>query len=163
MRCRAAERWLSRSLDGTLDPSRQNALDGHLAACPRCRALARDYARLGESLGRPAEPEPLPYFWERLRVRIAEQEKAAPAALWLKWSLRAIPVSLALIGFFLGAIAFMSPVLDSQMSQTEALLLRNDNPLTETKTLFEEEKIENKGMMIIFASNERIPTRRYAP
>jgi anti-sigma factor RsiW len=163
MRCRTAERWMSRFVDGELPPSRRDALDGHLVACPRCRSRARDFARLKESLVRPGVPEPLPYFYERLRIRIDEREKAAPSALWVRWSLRAIPVSLALIGFFIGAIAFVSPAMDSQLSQPEALLLRNDNPLTETKSLFEEEKVENKGMMIIFASNERIPTRRYGP
>jgi hypothetical protein len=52
---------------------------------------------------------------------------------------------------------------EDEMSQPEALLLQNTNPLTETNPLFEEEKIENKSLMIIFAGDERIPTRRYVP
>jgi hypothetical protein len=56
-------------------------------------------------------------------------------------------------------VAFLGPH-EEDLSQSEALLLRNTNPLAEAKSLFEETKLENKNMMIIFASDEKDPTRR---
>jgi len=50
------------------------------------------------------------------------------------------------------------------MSQTEVLLLRNLNPLQETRILLEEESVENKNMMLIFSAlEERNDIRRYLP
>jgi predicted anti-sigma-YlaC factor YlaD len=163
MRCRETEKWILRSLDGILDPVRQKALDGHIECCPRCRRLREEYTSLLGRLKSPAEPAPLPRFWERLRSRIADRDRIEPWTVWAKWSLRAIPVSLVLIGCFIGAIAFLSPKLEEDMSQPEALLLQNADPLTGPQTLFNEEKVENRNMMIIFAGDERIPNRRYGP
>jgi anti-sigma factor RsiW len=163
MRCKEAEKWMLRSLDGALMPDRQKELAGHTGQCPRCQRLEQEYGALVGALRGGPEFEPLPYFWNRLESRIGEREREEPLTAWVKWSLRAIPISLALIGFFLGAIIFVSPMAEDEMSQPEALLLQNTNPLTETNPLFEEEKIENKSLMIIFAGDERIPTRRYVP
>jgi anti-sigma factor RsiW len=163
MRCREAEKWVIRSMDGTLSSDRQSALDEHLDRCPNCRKARQEYASTIAALrGQPAA-EPLPYFWNRLESRIKERERLEPWTVWTKWSLRAIPVALLLIGFFVGAIAFQPPVSDEEMSQPAALLLRNANPLSETSTFFDEEKSENKNMMIIFAGDERLPGRRYLP
>ena len=57
---------------------------------------------------------------------------------------------------------FLSPAVDEEMSQPEALLLQNSNPLSETITLFDE-KAENKSLNVIFAVNERSSFRRYGP
>jgi hypothetical protein len=68
-------------------------------------------------------------------------------------------VALAVILLFIGGLIFLAPGEES-LSQSEALLLRNANPLAEAKSLFEETKLENKNMMIIFAADEKDPTRR---
>ena len=162
MRCRQAERWLTRSADRPLDPSRREALDRHQAACASCRAFAARLALVRTTLAAAPAVEPLPYFIERLRARIEERTKASPSALWLRWSVRAVPVSLLLIGFFVGAIAFMSPAVEEDMSPPEALLLRNANPLSETNALLDE-KAENKSLMVIFAANEIGSARRQGP
>ena len=135
----------------------------HAAGCADCRSFARDYASILGMLGPGAEPEPLPYFQERLWAKIAEREKAEPQALWIRWSLRAIPVSLVLIAVFVGAILFLGPALEDDMSQPAALLIRNANPLTETNALFNEDKIEARSMMIMFAGAELASSRRYRP
>lgn len=163
MRCKEAQKWILRSLDGALPAGRRKDLDDHAGGCARCAKLRRDYGTILDRLREGGEVEPLPYFWPRLDARIREEERQEPWTVWLRWSRRAIPVSLLLIGFFIGAIAFLSPAIDEEMSQPEALLLRNVNPLAETNTLFEEQKIENKSMMIMFAGNEQLPSRRYAP
>ena len=163
MRCNEAQKWILWSLDRTLPPDRTKSLDDHVRRCPRCLKLGKDYGTILERLREEPAIEPLPNFWQHVEARIKERERLEPWTVWLKWSRRAIPVSLLLIGFFIGAIAFLSPALEDEMSQPEALLLRNVNPLAETNTLFNEEKIENKSMMIIFAGDERIPSRRYGP
>ena len=82
--------------------------------------------------------------------------------MWVRWSVRAVPVSLLLIGFFVAAIVFLSPAVNEEMSQPEALLLQNANPLSETITLLDE-KAENKSLNVIFAVNEVSSVRRYGP
>ena len=163
MRCKEAQKWILRSLDGALPAERKKDLDDHAGGCARCAKLRRDYGTILGRLRAGGNIEPLPYFWPRLDARIREEERQEPWMVWLRWSRRAIPVSLLLIGFFIGAIAFLSPAIDEEMSRPQALLLRNVNPLAETNTLFEEQKIENKSMMIMFAGNEQLPSRRYTP
>ena len=140
---------------------RQAEAERHAAGCPDCRAFERDYVSVLKTLRAAAEPEPLPYFQERLWAKIAERGKAESWTLWLRWSLRAIPVSLVLIAVFVGAIFFIGPAIEDDMSQPAALLIKNANPLTETNALFNEDKIEAKSMMIMFAGNEMASSRRY--
>jgi anti-sigma factor RsiW len=163
MRCREAEKWLLRSLDGALPSDRQSALDKHLEECPDCRKAQREYLSVQGILRGGPPVEPLPFFWTRFESRLREQEKLEqPWTVWLKWSRRAIPVAVLLIGFFVGAIAFQPSPADEEMSQPAALLLQNANPLAEANTFFNE-KSEDKNMMIIFAGDERLPGRRYLP
>jgi anti-sigma factor RsiW len=162
MRCREASRLLMKPADRPLDPGRKDELDAHAAACPACRALRSRLALVRSSLAAPPASEPLPYFYERLRARIDERMRPEPSPLWIRWSVRAVPVSLVLIGFFVGAIVFLSPAVDEEMSQPEALLLQNSNPLSETITLLDD-KAENRSLNVIFAVNERSAVRRYGP
>jgi predicted anti-sigma-YlaC factor YlaD len=157
MNCKEARTHMFRP-DG-----RREEAERHAAGCPGCRAFERDYAAVLKMLKAGGEPEPLPYFRERLWAKIAEREKVESWTLWMRWSLRAIPVSLVLIAVFIGAILFLGPALDDDMSQPAALLLRNANPLTETNALFNEDKIEAKSMMIMFAGSEFASSRRYRP
>lgn len=162
MKCREASRLLMRSAEAPLDPERKERLDAHAAACPACRALRSRLVLVRSSLASPPASGPLPYFYERLRARTDERLRPEPSPLWVRWSIRAVPVSLLLIGFFVGAIVFLSPAVDEEMSQPEALLLQNANPLSETITLFDD-KAENKSLNLIFAVNERSTARRYGP
>lgn len=162
MRCRTASRSILRSFDAPLTPEEKERLDAHLEACPACRALRSRTELIRSRLAGATPSGPLPYFYERLRARIDERLKPKPAQVWVRWSVRAVPVSLLLIGFFVGAIVFLSPAVDEEMSQPEALLLQNSNPLSETITLLDE-KAENKSLNVIFAVNERSSFRRYGP
>ena len=163
MRCKDAQKWILRSLDAALPAGTSKELDGHAAGCARCAKARREYEAIAGRLKAGSEADPLPYFWTRLESRIRDAERQEPWAGWLRWSRRAIPVSLLLIGFFVGAIAFLSPAIDEEMSQPEALLLRNINPLAETNTLLNEQRTEDKSMMIMFAGNEQLPSLRYRP
>ena len=162
MRCRTARQWILSSSGLPPDRGRQERLDAHLADCPACRAFRSRAAIVLGSLAEAPPVGPLPYFHERLRARIDERLKPQPAAPWVRWCVRAVPVSLFLIGLFVGAIAFLSPAVDEEMSQPEALLFQNANPLSETITLFDD-KAENKSLHVIFAVNEASSVRRYGP
>jgi predicted anti-sigma-YlaC factor YlaD len=141
-----------------LEGATKTELDGHLKACPGCREKQSEYGVLLKNL-KIEGAEPLPYFWQRLETKLRERERMEPWTIWAKWSRRAVPVALALILLFIGGLALFAPG-EEDLSQSEALLLRNDNPLTETKTFFEETRLDNKNMMIIFAADEKVPTRR---
>jgi len=162
MTCRQAERSILRSLDRDLESGPKSALDAHLRTCPRCRALRTEYVRLREALRQEEAPAPRPFFVERLRARLEALERPAPAAVWQKWCLRAIPVSLFLIGLFVGGLLFM-PASEEPANVSEALLLRGANPISETSSYFDETRINDKNVMIIFAAEERTPERRPRP
>jgi predicted anti-sigma-YlaC factor YlaD len=159
MKCQDAEKRLLRSFDGELEGATKTELDGHLKACPGCREKQSEYGVLLKNL-KIEDVEPLPYFWERLETKLRERERVEPWTIWAKWSRRAVPVALALLLLFIGGLALFAPSAAEDLSQSEALLLRNTNPLAEAKSLFEETKLENKNMMIIFAADEKEQTRR---
>ena len=162
MNCRDAERILLLSWDRPLDAAGQADLDRHLAACPGCRARGGEYAALRDTLHGLPQGTPRPYFWTRLNARIEAIEHPAPLTVWRKWCLRAIPVSLFLIGLFIGGLIFL-PGGGDTMSQSEALLLRNANPIIETSAYLDETKGVDKNMAIIFAASERSPERKPRP
>jgi hypothetical protein len=85
-----------------------------------------------------------------------------PLLFWERWSLRAIPVFLALVAL-VGGFLILTPQA-GELSQSAALLLENRDPLSETHALFEADKPETRGMMLMFASlEERTTARRPTP
>jgi anti-sigma factor RsiW len=162
MNCREAERILLRSWDRPLDETERAELDRHAADCPRCGALAGEYAALRDGLHGLPQGTPRPFLAQRVLARIEALENPAPAAVWRKWCLRAIPVSLFLIGLFIGGLLFLPAGADG-LSQSEALLLRNAQPVPETSVSLEEAKGLDRNMAIIFAASDRTPDRRPRP
>lgn len=68
MRCRKAQEYVSRSVDGDLDARRAARLERHLAACGECRAFAADLRKIvGEASGLAA-PEPSDKVWRNIRA-----------------------------------------------------------------------------------------------
>ncbi len=154
MNCRTAEKWLLRRHDRRLSPDQEQGLDAHLRACPACSARENGYRNLFAVLGREAAPRPRPMFWERLEARMAEKEQEngwSPVRMFCR---RAVPAALAVLSLALAAVLLLSPRGEREFSSSESLLLRNDNPLSETRTLIESNKVEDKNMMLIFASAE---------
>jgi len=154
MKCRTAERWISRDLDRPLEGAVRAALEAHLAACPKCRATASDVQSLRARLGEVRYPEPLPYFWTRLEARLAAAPAAPSQAFWLRWSLRAIPASLALIAGFLGAMMVFVPT-NGETATSQALLFGEENPIVETRTILDDDKPGNRDIAVLFAADER--------
>lgn len=162
MNCRKAEKWLLRSVDGRLDGRAAALLAGHLESCPSCRKAEREYRRMFDLLRDGRGAAPLPRFWERLEPRLREETELVPLLFWERWSLRAIPVFLALVAL-VGGFLFFAPG-DAELSQSATLLLENRDPLSETRALFETDQAETRTMMLMFASlDEKSPLRRPTP
>ncbi|GAH65197.1 unnamed protein product, partial [marine sediment metagenome] len=69
-----------------------------------------------------------------------------------------------LVILFAAALILFIPAQKEELSESEDLLLRNLDPLQETTILLEEEKVEDKNMMLIFtAMEEKNSTGRYLP
>ena len=162
MNCRKAEKWLLRSVDGRLDGRAAALLAGHLGSCPSCRKADREYRRMFDLLRDGRDAAPLPRFWERLEPRLREETELVPLLFWERWSLRAIPVFLALVAL-VGGFLFFAPG-DVELSQSATLLLENRDPLSETRALFETDQAETRTMMLMFASlDDKSPLRRPTP
>jgi anti-sigma factor RsiW len=162
MNCRKAEKLLLRSIDGRLDERAQGLLARHLEACQACRKAEKEYRSMFNLLKDGRDAAPLPRFWERLEPRLREETELVPLLFWERWSLRAIPVFLALV-ILLGGFLFFAPQA-REMSQSTTLLLENRDPLSETRTLFEADKPETRTMMLMFASlDDKAPLRRPTP
>jgi hypothetical protein len=154
MNCRTAERWLLSRHDGRLSLDQERELKAHLRSCLKCLAMENGYLALFADLVREEAPPPRPLFWERLEARISERERANGWSVVRQFCRRAIPASLALISLALAAVLLLSPRREEELSSSESLLLRNENPLVETRTLLENKRVEDKNMMLIFASAE---------
>ena len=164
MKCKQAETFLSRSLDGLLTDREKDALEEHLEGCSSCRKKRIEYVFIAETLNKEDFPEMTPYFWERLQPRLKESKKYALWSAWKQWSLRAVPLSIVAVAFLAIGLSLFLPQPAAELSQTGNLLLGNNPPLPETVTLIEAETGENKSMQLIFmAMDEKPDLRRYFP
>jgi anti-sigma factor RsiW len=162
MNCRKAEKLLLRSIDGRLEGRDRDLLGRHLEDCPACRKLEREYRSMFGLLRDGRDVAPLPRFWERLEPRLREETELVPLLFWERWSLRAIPLFLALVVLIGGFLLFTPQA--RELSQSATLLLENRDPLSETQALFDTDKAETRTMMLMFASlDEKSPLRRPTP
>jgi len=162
MNCRKAEKLLLRSIDGRLDGRDAAFLAKHLEACPACRKAEAEYRSMFGLLKAGRDAAPLPRFWERLAPRLREETELVPLLFWERWSLRAIPVFLALV-MLIGGFHFFAPQA-REMSQSATLLIESRDLFSETQALFEADKPETRTMMLLFASmDEKSPARRPTP
>jgi predicted anti-sigma-YlaC factor YlaD len=162
MNCRKAEKLVLRSIDGRLEGRDVELLGKHLESCRGCRKTAAEYRSMLALLRDGRDATPLPRFWERLAPRLREETEIVPLLFWERWSLRAIPVFLALV-VLIGGVHFLTPAA-GEMSQSATLLLENRDPLSETQAIFDVDKAETRTMMLMFASlDEKTPLRRPTP
>jgi tetratricopeptide (TPR) repeat protein len=78
MRCRKAQRDISRAVDGELDGRRGARLERHLETCRECRELAEDFRTLVAGAAELAAPEPSDKVLGSIRAGLAAR-KAQPA------------------------------------------------------------------------------------
>ena len=161
MDCKKAERFLLRSYDTPLGPEEKEKLREHLEECPSCRKKDLEYQTVLRLLRPVCVPEPLPYFRERLLARIKEEEKEIPGLFGLKWAHRAVAFCLGVLLLFGVGFLLSPPEEAPELSQAEQLFLQNENPLMETASVLNQQKAEDRNMMLIFASvGERNAGRR---
>jgi anti-sigma factor RsiW len=162
MRCRKAEKWLLRSVDGRLDTARGRELATHLASCPACARAAAEYREMFGLLRNRVSEEPLPRFWERLRPGLAEEKKSFPLVIWERWCLRAIPAFVGLAVAFGAGLVLFAPPVRPQLTRSE-LLFRDQNPVIEAGTLFAEGRGESRPMELLFAATDERELPRRMP
>jgi predicted anti-sigma-YlaC factor YlaD len=164
MNCQRAEKLLLKSFDMPLEKRETEILEQHLKSCPGCSDIKEEYETILGALKMSGYPEPKPYFWERLQPKLREKKVFNPWAQWKQWGLRAIPVALFIVVVMAGALTVIEVQEPGDLSSSEAFLLQNQNPLQDSSSILDEEKVEDKNMMLIFASMEEPqPTRRKLP
>ncbi len=78
MRCRKAQEYISRSVDGELSERAGVRLERHLAACAECRGLREDLRTIVGQAAELRSPEPSEKVWLNIRAGLAAG-KAKPA------------------------------------------------------------------------------------
>ena len=154
MDCKKAERFLLRSYDTPLGPEETERLRGHLDGCPSCRRRDREYRTVLGLLRTDFSAEPAPFFRERTLARIRKKEKEMPVLFGLKWAHRAVALCLAVFVLFGVGVILFQPEETPELSQAERLFLQDENPLTETASVLNQQRAEDRNMMLIFASVE---------
>jgi len=158
MNCRKTETLILKSLDGRLDERAVRDLEEHLRTCARCRKAEAEYRSMMSLLKAEKEEAPLPRFWERLEPLLKEEQKVAPLVLWERLALHAVPAFVALVVLAAGLFVFTPQT--REIGQSEALLMENTNPFSETRHLFEGNRPEDRSMKLIFASLDEKPAVR---
>lgn len=152
MECKNIEKYLLKSLDTSLNRADSDELERHLKQCPACQAKQQEYLEIQNLLRTEDFPPPLPNFWERLKPRLQQTRPYELWPLWKQWGIRTIPVSLGII-FFVLIVSVLLPPTDQEISQS-GILLRDQDPFSETIPLLGEEEMENPNMAILFTSLE---------
>ena len=81
--CEDSLEQISRGLDGDLTPQEQTALEEHLAACPQCRALARELTELHQLMGELEETPAPDTLAPSVMAAIRREKKPVPLGLRL--------------------------------------------------------------------------------
>lgn len=79
--CEDSLEQISRGLDGDLSPQEQAALEEHLAACPQCRALARELAELHQLMGELEETSAPDTLAPGVMAAIRREKRPVPLGL----------------------------------------------------------------------------------
>jgi anti-sigma factor RsiW len=85
MTCRDYNDAIAESLDGTLDPAKQRALERHVEGCEACRALVADLRSIQAAAFTLDRHEPPSHVLETLRSRIASETPPVGPNRLLAW------------------------------------------------------------------------------
>jgi hypothetical protein len=110
--CEAIRPYISAALDGELDENQFVKLTEHLAKCPQCRKVRRDYQLLRSELRRFPDPAPPPELTRT--VRLETVEKPPPPAIvalatraGVRFGLSSVAALVALV-LLIGLVAFQT-------------------------------------------------------
>ena len=104
MNCKEIQKRLSAYLDDELTSGEKSIINKHLRTCQMCQKMAKTFTEVDTLLTILSEPEPKPYFYTRLRLKIPFGEKEYKIA-WIEKIL--FPVSTAAViclGIFIGTL-----------------------------------------------------------
>jgi len=132
MECTAIQDLIHRKIDHELSESENSILDVHMKQCSNC---AREYGLLSipSRISQEINPlEPSPYFYQRLKLRIEnEDQSAAIIQLFFGLARRVIPsmaaVTLALLS--VSAYLHLSNPQDDLYAAYEKVFIGEDLPL----------------------------------
>jgi hypothetical protein len=74
MRCRKANEYISRSVDGEISGRQAARLERHLASCGECRTLLEDLRKIVGGATELDAPEPSDRVWRNIRTGLAAAE-----------------------------------------------------------------------------------------
>jgi anti-sigma factor RsiW len=137
MKCKNAERLLSRYLDHELDQGRARQLEDHLAQCANCRQELADLASATDRLRALDAPGPSPFLATRVmaEVRLARR-RHRPA--WARLVATAAAVLLVAGGAFAGVN--LGTGLAGNGGSTDELMMSPDDTFAGfTESVFAEE------------------------
>lgn len=92
MRCRRAEKLLSRRIDIALSSVDAAALESHLAACASCQRAAARLEQAWRALDALGGGATAPEDWSRIEAE-AEARSGRWTPLWLRWQLVPAPAA----------------------------------------------------------------------
>jgi tetratricopeptide (TPR) repeat protein len=128
MRCRKAQGYISRSVDGGLFGRENARLERHLAACGECRALREDLRKIVAGAAGLGSPEPSDRVWRNVRAGL-ETGAARAEALGLRPERRPF-LGLSAPAFRLAGAAALALVLVAAGVVVGRRLGRQDAPLS---------------------------------
>ena len=103
MRCQRIQKRFSAYLDGELESARKRVVEMHLRECEACRAALERLVESWDLLDVLPEPEPVPYFYTRLKARMTSEEREKK----VRWTERVLvqvsTVAVVALGVFVGS------------------------------------------------------------
>jgi predicted anti-sigma-YlaC factor YlaD len=127
MRCRKAQRLLSRRIDGLLSAPDAASLGVHLAGCPACRLAAERLDHAWDVLARTGDAPRAPDDWAMVEAA-AEARSRRWMPLWLRPQLAPAPAAIALLaamvvlGTAAGALISRAALAPSRSGPIEAAM-----------------------------------------
>ena len=74
MKCQEIQKRFSAYLDGELDENQRKIIQSHLRGCTTCQEALNILAETWNLLDTLPKPEPVPYFYTRLKARMASED-----------------------------------------------------------------------------------------
>ena len=100
MKCREVQKRLSAYLDCEIETNDRKWIDDHLQNCQQCQNHLRSIRNTWETIGILPDHKPVPYFYARLKTRMASQEKEEK----LTWVDRVLIPASSIVALALGLL-----------------------------------------------------------
>ena len=121
--CERASELIDDLVDGVLGDADRTELDGHLAACPACRALARDLDDLHRVARELPSRSPRADAWDRIAERLDTDSRVPGHVVHRTWASTKVllPLAAALVLAVAASLLYLSrPGGDNGQSGTQA-------------------------------------------